>query len=32
MTKATYTKPVHVETQVKSATQSWLGRVAVKSR
>ncbi len=30
--KATYVKPFQVETKVKSAIQSWLGRCAVKLR
>jgi hypothetical protein len=32
MTNATYTKPRHVATSVKSATQSWFGRAAVNGR
>src|SRR3954465_12856832 len=32
MTKATYTKPAQLATYVKSATQSWLGRLAENSR
>ena len=32
MTKATWTIPIQVETQVKSDTRNWLGAVAVNSR
>ena len=32
MTKATYTKPRHVATYVRSATHSWFGRTAVNCR
>ena len=29
ITKATYTNPRYVATQVRSATHSWFGRIAV---
>ena len=32
MTKATWTIPIQVDTQVKSDTRNWLGTVAVNSR